>query len=440
MKGEHEYATSVDPVVSSLERSHFSMRRADKERVPELERIRNMDLELLPVLARMEHAGVYVDREKLSALSEELQEKSRRLEIEMRELVGEPFNPLSAKQVQYVLYEKLHIPVGKKIKTGFSVDSETLEEIGKTNEIANMILEYRGYEKLRSTYAEGLQKEVASDGRIHTTYNQTLTSTGRLSSENPNLQNIPAGSGYAASIKSSFRPGNPGECFLVADYSQVELRILAMLSGDRNLLDAFRNDEDIHERTARFLFPNALKISGEERRVAKSVNFGVIYGITGFGLSKMIRSSPTEATEYINRFYAQYPKVKDFYDGLLEKARISGYVETYFGRRRYVKGLNDANRMMRAGAEREAMNAPIQGTAADVIKLAMIEIDRRIADGLPGKLLMQVHDELVFEVKNDQKEALEAEVREVMEGVLSLNGITLKADIRSGSDWASAKG
>ena len=210
----------------------------------------------------------------LKEIAEELTEKARNLEIEMRELVGEPFNPLSAKQVQHILYEKLGLAPGKKIKTGFSVDSETLEELGKTCEIANMILTYRGYEKLRGTYADGLQKEINPiTKRIHTTYRETVASTGRLSSDNPNLQNIPMGDGYAARIKAAFRPESPDEVFVVADYSQVELRILAMLSGDEHLIEAFETGEDIHMRTARFLFPNGEDISSEQRRVAKSVNF-----------------------------------------------------------------------------------------------------------------------------------------------------------------------
>ncbi len=374
-----EYNCSGDSEIRAIEKAHFSLERASEDRVPGTDRALEMDQKLLPVLARMEHYGVYVDRNELQNVATELAEKARALEIEMRELVGEPFNPLSAKQVQYILYEKLGLSPGKKIKTGFSVDSETLEELGKTCEIANMILLYRGYEKLRGTYADGLQKEInVHTKRIHTTYRETVASTGRLSSENPNLQNIPMGDGYSARIKAAFKPQNPDEVFVVADYSQVELRILAMLTGDEHLISAFESNEDIHMRTARFLFPTSEHISSEQRRIAKSVNFGVIYGITGFGLSKMIKASPKEATLYIDTFFAKYPQVKAYYRDLLDQARLTGYVETYFGRRRYVKGLTDANSMMRAAAEREAMNMPIQGTGADVVKLAMIEIQKRL--------------------------------------------------------------
>jgi DNA polymerase-1 len=227
----------------------------------------------------------------------------------------------------------------------------------------------------------------------------------------------------------------------VADYSQVEIRVLAMLSGDPNLLDAFKNGEDIHTRTAMFLFPASESISGDQRRIAKSVNFGVIYGITGFGLSKMIKSSPKDATQYIDAFFAQYPQVRAYYESVIAKAKSTGYVETYYGRRRYVKGLKDANSMMRAAAEREAINMPVQGTAADIVKLAMIELHRKIGTGeIPGRLIMQVHDELVLEVADADVPLAMAKLAEVMEGILSLGGISLRVDVHSGKNWAEAKG
>jgi DNA polymerase-1 len=258
----HNYGVSSDPLEQAMERAYFSFNRAALPRKEETRAALEMDDALMEVLADMETTGVYVDAPTLRDVGQELQEKASLLLQEMHELVNEPFNPLSAKQVQYILFTKLGIPVGKKVKTGFSVDSETLEEISKTYAIAGMILEYRGYEKLRSTYAEGLLREINPEtGRIHTTYKQTLTTTGRLACENPNLQNIPAGSGYAKTIKSAFRPKDSDWTFVVADYSQVELRVLAMLSGDTELIHAFRNEEDIHERTARFLFPNSKTIS-----------------------------------------------------------------------------------------------------------------------------------------------------------------------------------
>ncbi len=439
---EHEYQVSSDPKTEAIEKAYFSMERCKKAIPAELEAVITMEYDLLQVLSDMEILGVYVDREILTELSSELQEKSRLLLAEMQDLVGEWFNPLSAKQVQHILYDRMGISKGKKIKTGFSVDSETLEEISKEYAIAGMILDYRAMEKLRSTYCEWLIWHIHPEtGRIHTNYKQTFTSTGRLSSESPNLQNIPAWGGYSARIKSAFRPEKPWFSYVVADYSQVEIRVLAMLSNDTNLLQAFKNNEDIHTRTARFLFPSSEHISSDQRRIAKSVNFGVIYGITGFWLSKMIKATPRDATQYIDAFFAQYPQVREYYETIITKAKTTGYVETYYGRRRYVKGLKDANAMMRAGAEREAINMPVQGTAADIVKLAMIELHRKIRLGeIPGKLIMQVHDELVMEVSDAEVSTTIRKLTEVMEWILSLWGISLRVDVHSGKNWAEAKG
>lgn len=281
----HEYSASDDSATEAFERAYFADKdfAADEELLSTASKsIRELESSLIPVLAEMESAGVYVSREELADIAEELKKRAKLLELEMHDLIGEPFNPNSAKQVQYVLFEKLNIPAGKKIKTGFSVDSDTLEEIGKTYAIANLILEYRTCERLRSTYAEGLVKDIADDGRIRTTYNQMGAATGRLSSEAPNLQNIPSGEGYPRRIKSCFKPKDETWRYLVADYSQIELRVLAHLSGDAALLAAFEEGRDIHAETARFLFPESKEISKDQRRVAKTVNFGVIYGITGF--------------------------------------------------------------------------------------------------------------------------------------------------------------
>ena len=276
--------------------------------------------------------------------------------------------------------------------------------------------------------------------RIHTTYNQLGAATGRLSSEAPNLQNIPSGEGYADRIKACFKPEKPDFSFLVADYSQVELRILASLSGDPALIETFERAEDIHTRTARFLFGENTTITSEYRRIAKSVNFGVVYGITGFGLSKVLGTSPAEATAYIDKFYAMYPRVREYYQGILDGAKKNGYVETFFGRRRYVPGVNDANKMIRSATEREAINMPIQGTAADVIKLAMITIDEYIrSNNLKSRMLLQVHDELVFEVHQSERALFEAKVREIMEGVFA-GKAKLTVDIHSGENWKEAKG
>ena len=253
------------------------------------------------------------------------------------------------------------------------MDNDVLEEIAKTHDVARLILEYRSLSKLLSTYVEGLIKAIdRRDGRIHTHYDSLGTATGRMSSNDPNLQNIPTGDGYARDIKSCF-VASPGNVLIVADYSQIQLRVLAFLSQDPGLLSAFENGEDIHMRTAKFLFGEK-EITSHERRIAKSVNFGVIFGITGFGLAKTLDCSPWEAQKYVDTFYQKYPKVREYYDTVLENGRKDGFVETFFGRKRFVPGLNDANKTMRSIAEREAMNMPIQGTEADILKLVMKEI------------------------------------------------------------------
>lgn len=438
---ECSYAVSDDVWVRAVERSFFALQWSKRATNPDLLPIFEMDMKLMEVLAKMEQTGVYVDALALKKLSTEITIITERLGEELNKLAWESFNPLSAKQVQHILYEVLQLATGKKNKTGFSVDSETLEELSKQTPIAEKILQYRMLEKMKSTYCDGLVKQIRPDtGRLHTHYKQTFASTGRLSSENPNLQNIPSGDDvYSKSIKRAFRPQDDTSVFIVADYSQVELRVLAMLSWDTALRDAFAQGEDIHTKTAQFIFPDSKIITGNQRRIAKSVNFWVIYGITGFGLSKMIKASPKEATEYINTFFAKYPGVRSYYDNLLEKARKTGYVSTYYGRRRYISGLNDSNSIMRAAAEREAMNMPVQWTAADIIKLAMIEFQTKI--GTPGvSLLMQVHDELVVECPKDLAEEFASLLKNTMENVLFIDGISLRADVHIGDNWASAKG
>ena len=454
MDFEHHYRTSTDPKEQSMERAYFSYQESlmQTDVDSKTQNIIDIESELLSVLVKMESLGVYVDAEKLHAIGEEITRDSKNKELEIYDLVGERFNINSAKQVQVILFEKLKIPVSKKIKTGYTVDNEALSLIGQKYEIANIILQYRTLEKLRSTYVDGLLKVInPKTQRIHTSYNQLGASTGRLSSEGPNLQNIPSWEGYPNRIKSCFCPKVPhpnplleGEgaseySFLVADYSQVELRILASLSGDDALIDTFARGEDIHTRTARFLFGENVTITSELRRIAKSVNFGVIYGITGFGLSKVINTSPAEATKYIEAFYAMYPGVRSNDDSILEWAQKNGYVETFYGRRRHVPGVRDNNKMIRSAAEREAINMPIQGTAADVIKLAMIEIDRFLRDGgYKSRMLLQVHDELVFEVHESEMIIMEAKTRAIMEGIFP-GSVQLLLDVHMGKNWSEAK-
>lgn len=400
------------------------------------------------ILYKMEKEWVRIDEAKMKKIGEELKIKIEKLETEIFEIIGERINLNSPKQLQVLFFEKLGLKPIKKNKTGFSVDNDVLEEIAKTHDVARLILEYRSLSKLLSTYVDGLLKTIdLRDGKIHTTYDSTGTTTGRMSSNDPNLQNIPAGSGYAREIKSCFI-ASKWNTLIVADYSQIELRVLAILSGDEALLEAFRNGEDIHQRTAKFLFGDK-EISWEERRIAKSVNFGVIYGITGFGLSKTLGTSPWEAQKYIDAFYEKYPKVRMYYDKLLENGRKNGYVETLFGRKRFIPSLNDANKTLRTIAEREAMNMPIQGTAADILKLAMIEIEREIlAKNLHGKMILQVHDELIFDVPENEKEIFFTIIADCMEHIFekqtlipfeNLTLVPIIADINSAKNWSEAK-
>ncbi|MDD2487690.1 MAG: DNA polymerase [Candidatus Gracilibacteria bacterium] len=442
---KHDYVVSEYPQEMSAEKSYFSFLDSseignDENSGKGLEYIFDLESELLQVLARMEYEGVTIDSTKLKELGEYLEKESKRIEVEIYELTGESFNINSAKQVQEMLFGKLKIPTNKKIKTGFSVDNEVLSYIAKDHAIAGLILEYRGLKKLQSTYVEGLLKSInPRTKKIHTTYNQTQASTGRLSSETPNLQNIPSGDKNSDEIKSCFIPSKPGYTLLVADYSQVEIRILANLSEDVTLIDAFKNNEDIHMRTAKLLFGEDTMISSELRRRAKTVNFGVIYGISGFGLSKTMDISPKEASEYIEKFYDKYSGVKTYYERILEEARKTGYVETFFGRRRYISGLNDANKIIKGQAEREAINMPIQGTAADVIKIAMINIANFLKDGnYRSKMILQVHDELVFEIHDDEMMILKEKIKEIMENTFPFE-IKLFVEIGTGKNWKEAK-
>ncbi len=438
----HDYTTSSDEQKAAIERAYFSLLESKEVFENEQESAQILELEhnLLPILARMELTGVCVDTIKLFSIGERMNIDIARLEQSIYDTIWEKFNINSSKQLQEILFEKLQIPVVKKNKTGLSVDNEVLEIIAEKYPVAKDILEYRSLQKLRWTYIEWLLKLVhPKTKRIHTSYRQTGTSTGRLSSDSPNLQNIPSGEGYADEIKSCFIPFSIDSVFLVADYSQVELRILASLSHDEHLMEAFQIGEDIHTRTARFMFGDEVEITGSMRRQAKAVNFWVIYGITGFGLSKMINVSPVEWNIYIEKFFAKYPRVRMYYDTLLENARKTGYVETFYWRRRYIEWLNDSNKMMRAAAEREAINMPIQWTAADIIKLAMIRLSKEfIEKKLQAKILMQVHDELVFEVPKSELDIVRPLVKEILETVVDFP-VRLTVDIWVGENWKVAK-
>lgn len=401
--------------------------------------LQDIEIPLLHVLKDMEMDGIKIDRDKLKGIGMQLEQAIASLQKEIIADAGQEFNISSPKQVGEILFEKMGIPPVKKTKTGYSVDSDVLEWLAKQYPIAQKIIEYRHYSKLLSTYVEGLLEQADEHDIAHTSYNQTVAATGRLSSTDPNLQNIPTGDGIAWEIRAAFIPYTPQDIIMAFDYSQVEIRILAIMSQDDNLCKAFEDDIDIHYNTARLIFGKD-DISSTERKYAKTVNFGVIYGISPFGLSQMLDISRQDAKLYIDKFFENYPKVREFFDTLIKSCEEKGYVETLFGRRRIIGGINDANKMMKQAAEREAMNMPIQGTAADIIKLAMIEVAKFLKEkNLKSKMMMQVHDELVFNVVPGEKEILETEITRIMEGILIDSRVKLVVDSGSGKNWKEAK-
>ena len=373
---------------------------------------RTVELPLIYALYHMEEEGILVRREELHAYGMRLKEKIRVLEQEIWEMTGEQFNINSPKQLGEILFDKMKIKGGKKTKTGYSTAADVLEKLAPDYPVIEKILEYRQYTKLNSTYAEGLESFIAEDGRIHSRFNQTITATGRISSTEPNLQNIPIRMELGREIRKVFVP-KEGFVFLDADYSQIELRVLAHLSGDERLIEAYKSAQDIHAITASEVFHVPLnEVTPLQRRNAKAVNFGIVYGISAFGLSEDLSITRKEALEYINKYFETYPQVKIFLDGLVEHAKEQGYVTTMFGRRRPVPELKSANFMQRSFGERVAMNSPIQGTAADIIKIAMIRVDRRLREeGLSSRLILQVHDELLVETAVSELE----QVKKILE-------------------------
>ncbi len=392
---------------------------------------------LIPVLARMELDGIRVDPERLESFAKELERHLDNLTREIHTLAGEAFNINSPKQLAQVLFEKLKLPPLKRTKTRYSTDADVLEQLALGHPLPAKILEHRILAKLKSTYADVLPGLIdPATSRIHTSFNQLVTATGRLSSSEPNLQNIPVRTELGRRIRQAFIP-EIGHRFLAADYSQIELRILAHLSGEKALIDSFQRGEDIHTRTASEVFsvtPEA--VTPEMRRVAKGINFGVIYGISAFGLAQAAGVDQRAAQRYLDDYFARHSKVKAYLDATLAEGREKGYVATLLGRRRYLPELKSSNPNARGAAERMAMNAPIQGSASDLIKIAMVRMAQELqARGLRCRMLVQVHDELLFEVPEDEIEALELLAREVMEGAMALT-VSLKVDIKLGRDWS----
>ncbi len=398
----------------------------------------NMEMPLVFTLFSMERAGVQVEAKELKTYGDALAVRIGELEKEIYQEAGEEFNINSPKQLGVILFEKMGMKGGKKTKTGYSTSADVLEKLAPEHPIVSHILEYRQLTKLKSTYADGLAVYIGGDQRIHTTFQQTITATGRLSSVEPNLQNIPIRMELGRMIRKVFVPAK-GYTLLDADYSQIELRVLAHMSGDENLIQAYREAQDIHRLTASQVFHIPFdEVTDLQRRNAKAVNFGIVYGISSFGLSQDLSITRKEAQEYIQKYFETYPKIKEFLDGCVKDAKEKGYVTTMFGRRRQVPELKSSNFMQRSFGERVAMNAPIQGTAADIIKIAMVRVDRKLKEeGLRSRLLLQVHDELLVETHLDEIEQVKRILSEEMHGAARLS-VPLEIDMKQGGNWYEA--
>lgn len=398
-----------------------------------------IELPLVFTLDSMEKWGIRVKGEELKAYGEQLMVRIQELEKLIYEQAGEEFNINSPKQLGVILFEKMGIPGGKKTKTGYSTAADILEKLAPEQPIVNDILEYRQLTKLKSTYADGLGSVIEKDGRIHSTFNQTITATGRISSTEPNLQNIPVRMELGRLIRKVFVP-EEGYVFLDADYSQIELRVLAHMSGDEKLIQAYKEAQDIHRLTASQVFHIPFdEVTSLQRRNAKAVNFGIVYGISSFGLSQDLSITRKEAAEYIEKYFETYPKIKGFLDGMVEEGKEKGYVCTMFGRRRPIPELKSSNFMQRSFGERVAMNSPIQGTAADIIKIAMNRVYGRMAqEGLRSRLVLQVHDELLIETKKEEIAAVSRILEEEMKGAARL-AVELEVDMHQGESWYEAK-
>ena len=442
----------INPLMSSYEHEDLNKPYAALttfKKMPELlEKLDEMgmrklfdeiEMPLVFTLYDMEQAGIRVNGEELREYGEALVGRIEELEKKIHEAAGEVFNINSPKQLGVILFEKMGMKGGKKTKTGYSTSADILEKLAGDQPIVRDILEYRQLTKLKSTYADGLAGCIAKDGRIHSKFNQTITATGRISSTEPNLQNIPVRMELGRLIRKVFIPAE--DCiFLDADYSQIELRVLAHMSGDEKLIEAYQQAEDIHRLTASQVFHVPIdEVTPQQRRNAKAVNFGIVYGISSFGLSQDLSISTKEAKEYIERYFETYPGIKSYLDGLVEHAKEEGYVTTMYGRRRPVPELKSSNFMQRSFGERVAMNSPIQGTAADIIKIAMNRVhDRLKEEGLESRLILQVHDELLVEAKLSEADRVEEILREEMQQAASLR-VPLEIDLHRGKNWYEAK-
>lgn len=415
--------------------------------VPEMEKngvealYRNIELPLVEVLAAMEKAGIATDQKRWKEVLEDMQQRERHILREIYTEAGESFNVNSPRQLSYILFDKMHMPAGKKTKTGYSTAASVLDKLAETYPFVKKILEYRTLSKLISTYLLALPELIRPEtGRIHTSFNQTVTATGRLSSSNPNLQNIPVRTEEGRKIRSLFVPGEGYDCFISSDYSQVELRVLAHMSGDPGLIAAFNNKEDIHRRTAAEIMGIPFEeVTPEQRSHAKAVNFGIIYGISDYGLARQLNISREAAARYMKSYFERYPHIHEYMQTMIEQARNTGRAVTMFGRYRELPDIHSKNFNRRSFAERTAMNTPIQGTAADIMKIAMRNVYKKMqAMGCRSRILLQVHDELIVEAVNSEKEMLEKLLKATMEQAVKLR-VPLVADVHTGTNWAETK-
>lgn len=399
----------------------------------------NVEKPLVKVLADMESTGVLVDKSMIKELNEEYSKLANEYEQKVYELAGEVFNLNSPKQLGVILFDKMKLPVVKKTKTGYSTDVEVLEKLSKKHEIADYILKYRSLNKLISTYLDGILEYIMDDGRVRTSFKQMITATGRLSSVDPNLQNIPIRSEEGKNIRKVF-VADKNKVFIDADYSQIELRVLAHLSKDSVMIDSFKNDLDIHYKTASEVFGVPInEVTDNQRRSAKAVNFGIVYGISDYGLSKDLNITRNEARQYIDGYLNTYPSIKKYMEEIVNKAKKDGYVTTILDRKRYIPEINSKNFNIRSFGERIALNTPIQGSAADIIKLAMIKVYERLnSENVNAKLILQIHDELIIECEESEKEIVKKILKDSMENVYKLD-LPLKVDVCEGRNWYESK-
>lgn len=453
-RGDYELSTLISQYLKILikddEEKDIKETSLLKEVYKELEReIKSLDMEklfyevelpLTTVLASMETEGFKVDRDMLTKIGDKFQKEIKRIQSEIYALSEEEFNVNSPKQLGKILFEKLDLPVIKKTKTGYSTNAEVLEALEGKHPIIEKIIYYRQLTKLYSTYVEGLKNVIDEDGKIHSSFNQTVTTTGRLSSTEPNLQNIPIKYEMGKEIRKVFVSNNEDSIIVSADYSQIELRVLAHIAGDENLIDAFKHHADIHTKTASEVFKVPIEqVTSRMRSNAKAVNFGIVYGIGDFSLAKDLKISRKEAKEYIDTYFERYPKVKKYMEDTVEDAKRNMYVLTILNRRRFIPEISNAKKIVKALGERLAMNSPIQGSAADIIKLAMVKVYNELQKrALKSTLILQVHDELILNTYKDELEEVKAIIKDSMENVMPLS-VPLEVDINEGENWYEAK-